>query len=62
MNDENYTNGQICLHINKCEQSTNICTNTSYVYEFTGCVLTFYDLTMGNWNDKNYKSMLKKVN
>ena len=44
--------------MNKCEQSTNntnIFTNTSYVYEFTGCVLTFYGLTMGNWNDKDYK-------
>jgi len=36
--------------MNKCEQSTNntnIFTNTSYVYEFTGCVLTFYGLAMG---------------
>ena len=45
-----------------CINNTNICTNTSYVYEFTGCVLTLYGLTMGNWNDKDYKSMLKKVN
>jgi len=35
--------------------------NTSYVYEFTGCVLTFYGLTMENWNDKDYKSMLNIV-
>ena len=44
------------------QQIIQIYVHKLYVYEFTGCVLTFYCLTMGNWNDKDYNSMLKKVN
>jgi len=42
----------IILYKKKCEQSTNntntcICTNTSYVYELTGCVVAFLRFNMG---------------